>query len=102
MARQFLVRVQLKGVDEDDAAYDTLVDEMTERGFTVTLALPKRNARLPVGTFLAPGDDPAVTSEDTLRLAQLAVKATGHLAAVMVVETSSPLQTFDLDPAPST
>ena len=98
MARQFFVRVQLKGVEEDDGSYETLVEEMTARGFATTLALPKRNARLPVGTYLAPGDDAAITSEDVLRRAQLAVKATGQAAAVMVIETSVPLQTFDLDP----
>jgi hypothetical protein len=101
MARQFFVRVQLKGVEEDDGSYATLVEEMTARGFATTLTLPKRNARLPVGTFLAQGEDPAVTSEETLRRTQLAVKATGQAAAVMVIETSSPLQTFDLDPAPT-
>ena len=100
MARQFFVRVQLKGVEEDDGSYETLVEEMTARGFATTLALPKRNARLPVGSFLVPGDDAAVTAEEVLRRAQLAVKATGQAAAVMVVETSVPLQTFDLDPAP--
>jgi hypothetical protein len=100
MARQFFVRVQLKGVEEDDGSYEMLVEEMTARGFATTLALPKRNARLPVGSFLVPGDDAAVTAEEVLRRAQLAVKATGQAAAVMVVETSVPLQTFDLDPAP--
>jgi hypothetical protein len=98
MARQFFVRVQLKGVEEDDGSYETLVEEMTARGFATTLALPKRNARLPVGSYLASGDDAAMTGEDVLRRAQLAVKATGQAAAVMVIETSVPLQTFDLDP----
>lgn len=100
MTKQFFVRVQLNGVEESDDAYQVLADEMAARGFAFTIALPKRSAKLPVGAFFGAAETAGDTSEEALRRAQLAVKATGLAAAIVVVETTAPVQTFGLDMAP--
>ncbi|HXX68774.1 MAG TPA: hypothetical protein VEK07_16420 [Polyangiaceae bacterium] len=100
MATQFFARVQFQGIeDADDDAYETLAEEMTKQGFVDTIALPKRVARLPLGTFVAAAERIG-TSEEALRRAQLAAKSTGLASSILVLETDRPVQTFGLDNAP--
>jgi hypothetical protein len=100
MIRQFFARVHLQGIEETDEAYETLTEEMAKQGFSRTLKLPKRAARLPPGTFAAPAEQVG-SSEEALRRVQLASKSIGVAASILVVETDQPVQTYGLDNAPS-
>lgn len=99
MSTQFFARVQFQGVDDADEAYDTLGEELTKQGFVATITLPKRVARLPLGTFVAEAERIG-TSEEALRRVQLAAKSTGLASSILVLETDRPIQTFGLDNAP--
>jgi hypothetical protein len=100
MANQFFARVYFQGVDETDEAYETLAVEMENVGFARTIALPKRVAHLPPGTFVAPAERLG-SSEEALRRVQLAAKSTGLASSIVVLETDRSVQTYGLDNAPA-
>jgi len=100
VSKSFFVQVQLLGVEEDHDGHTVLADEMASRGFVRTIALPTREAKLPLGSFLGAADKAGGTSEEALRRAELSAKATGLGASIVVIETDAPIQTYGLPPAP--
>jgi hypothetical protein len=101
VSKSFFVQIQLLGVEEDHDGHAVLADEMASRGFARTIALPTRQAKLPLGSFLGAVDAAGGTSEEALRRAELSAKATGLGASIVVIETDAPIQTYGLTTAPA-
>jgi hypothetical protein len=99
VSKSFFVQIQLLGVEEDHDGYVVLAEEMAGRGFARQIALPTRQAKLPLGSFLGAADTAGGSSEEALRRAELSAKATGLGVSIVVVEVDAPIQTYGLTTA---
>jgi hypothetical protein len=101
VSKSFFVQIQLLGVDEDHDGHAVLAEEMASRGFVRTIALPTRQAKLPLGSFLGAAEDAGGSSAEALLRAEASAKATGLPVSIVVLEVDAPIQTYGLTTAVS-
>jgi len=101
VSKSFFVQIQLLGVDEDHDGHAVLAEEMSSRGFVRTIALPTRQAKLPLGSFLGAAEKAGGSSAEALVHAEASAKATGLGASIVVLEVDAPIQTYGLTTAAS-
>ena len=101
MSKSFFVQIQLLGVEEDHDGHAVLVEEMASRGFAKKIALPTRQAKLPLGSFLGAAEEVGGSSAEALLRAEASAKATGLGVFIVVLEVDAPIQTYGLTTAAS-
>jgi hypothetical protein len=101
VGKSFFVQIQLLGVEEDHDGHVVLAEEMASRGFVQKIALPTRQAKLPLGSFLGAVGKAGGSSAEALLRAEASAKATGLGASIVVLEVDAPIQTYGLTTAAS-